>query len=145
MQLGEKMRHVFVGLMMAAWVLTLSSASQARDAVQADLDAAQGKDPQLNRGKITGSGSGSAEKGKPKSVRASKPKSRGSSATPGANLGPDNRQSQSNVCRSQCDLQRMSCDQGRNGLSDGFRNRSDQITASQSSCYLAVQGCLSRC
>jgi hypothetical protein len=56
--------------------------------------------------------------------------------------GPDRRTSEAGVCRSQCNLQRSSCDSRGPGT---FRDRSDQIRASQSSCYLAVQSCLARC
>ncbi len=138
-------------MMLALGHITVS----ARDAVQSDLEAAQGKSPQLDRGKIGTKSLNSSpspdaatggQAGKPKSVRSSRSKRRvGSSTPPGADLGQDNRQSQRGVCQSQCNLQRMSCDQGRNGLSDGFQNRSDQLRAAQSSCYLAIQGCLSRC
>jgi hypothetical protein len=68
-------------------------------------------------------------------------KRRGSSTPPQAVTAPDARASQRAVCQSQCNLERMSCDQGRNS----FRDRADQLQAVQSSCYLAVQGCLSRC
>ena len=66
---------------------------------------------------------------------------RGSLTPPGVLAGPDNRGSQRAVCHSQCNLERQSCDQGRNA----YRDRADQLQAAQSSCYLAVQGCLSRC
>jgi hypothetical protein len=56
--------------------------------------------------------------------------------------GADPRTSQRAVCQSQCNLERMSCDQGRAGA---FQNRADQLQAAQSSCYLAVNACLSRC
>lgn len=56
--------------------------------------------------------------------------------------GPSSRQSQAGVCRSQCALERSTCDTRGAGA---FRERSDQIQAYQSSCYLAVQSCLARC
>ena len=68
-------------------------------------------------------------------------KTRGSSVSPKLLLGPDAQQSQQAVCRSECGLERQGCDQGRNS----YQNRSDQLQAAQSSCYLAVQGCLARC
>ena len=68
-------------------------------------------------------------------------KKRGSSTPPDRVKGDDSKQSQRDVCRSQCSLERMSCDQGR----DSFQNRTDQLRAAQSSCYLAVQSCISRC
>jgi len=55
---------------------------------------------------------------------------------------PDNRASQRAVCQSQCNLERMACDQGRGAA---FQNRTDQIRAQAMSCGTAVQGCLSRC
>ncbi len=64
-----------------------------------------------------------------------------SGAKPGLLEGPDQRQSEREVCRSQCSLERMGCDQGNNS----FQNRSDQLQAAQSSCFLAVRSCLSRC
>lgn len=56
--------------------------------------------------------------------------------------GPDRTASQRAVCQSQCNLERMSCDQGR---ASAFRDRSDQLQAASSSCYLAVNACLARC
>ena len=76
-----------------------------------------------------------------KAARKPAPLPRGSSTPPGILAGPDNRASQRAVCQSQCNLERQSCDQGRNA----FRDRADQLQAAQASCYLAVQGCLSRC
>ncbi len=73
--------------------------------------------------------------------RAAARRNRGSGTPPGMVAGPDNRASQRAVCQAQCNLERMACDQGR----DSFRNRSDQIQSWQSSCYLAVSSCLSRC
>ena len=79
-----------------------------------------------------------AKDSKPKKIKR---KRRGSSTPPERVEGDNARRSQRDVCRSQCSLERMSCDQGR----DSFQNRTDQLRAAQSSCYLAVQGCLSRC
>lgn len=74
---------------------------------------------------------------------------RGSSGSPDRVQGADRAQSQRAVCRAQCNLERMACDQGRNANlapgQPGFTNRQDQIQAAQQSCYLAVQSCLSRC
>lgn len=70
-------------------------------------------------------------------------RARGSSAPPQApRQATVPQSSQRAVCQSQCNLQRMSCDQGRAGA---FQNRADQLQAAQASCYLAVQACLSRC
>lgn len=81
--------------------------------------------------------------------KPAKRKRRGSSTPPELIEGDGSRRSQRDVCRSQCSLERMSCDQGRTAYNDagatGFTNRSDQLRAVQSSCYLAVQGCLNRC
>jgi hypothetical protein len=77
----------------------------------------------------------------PKKPKLSKQKRVGSGTPPGLLKGQEQRQSGRAVCRSQCSLERMSCDQGNNG----FQNRSDQLKAAQSSCFLAVQSCLSRC
>jgi len=78
-----------------------------------------------------------------------KPKRRGSSTPPGVVEGDNIRRSQRAVCRSQCSLERMSCDQGRTSFNNpgatGFTNRADQLRATQSSCFLAVQSCQSRC
>ncbi len=56
--------------------------------------------------------------------------------------GPDRRSSEAGVCRSQCNLERSTCDS--RGPSS-FRNRADEISAARSSCFLAVQSCLARC
>ncbi len=77
----------------------------------------------------------------PDKPRLRKKKRVGSGTQPGLADGPNQRQSEREVCRSQCSLERMSCDQGNNS----FQNRSDQLQAAQSSCFLAVQSCLSRC
>ena len=74
-------------------------------------------------------------------TRAQARQRRGSGTPPGAVAGPDNRASQRAVCQAQCNLERQACDQGR----DSFRDRRDQITSYNSSCYLAVSSCLSRC
>lgn len=92
-----------------------------------------------------------AKEDKAADVEESKPKrKRRSSSTPPDRVeGSDAKRSQRSVCRSQCSLERMSCDQGRTGFNNpattGFTNRSDQLRAAQSSCFLAVQSCLSRC
>ena len=76
-------------------------------------------------------------------VQAKKKRSvRQQSTRPDAVIAPDQRASQRAVCQSQCNLERMSCDQGRGSA---FRDRADQLQAANSSCYLAVQGCLNRC
>lgn len=67
---------------------------------------------------------------------------RSSGTPPGVLPGPDRSGSQRAVCQSQCNLQRMACDQGR---SSAYQNRADQLQAAQASCMLAVQGCLARC
>ena len=67
---------------------------------------------------------------------------RASGTPPGVRPGPDRNASQRAVCQSQCNLERMGCDQGRAGA---YQNRADQLQAAQASCLLAVQGCLSRC
>lgn len=67
---------------------------------------------------------------------------KGSSSPPAVVRDADPKASQRAVCQSQCNLERMSCDQGRAGA---FRDRSDQIQAHSSSCYLAVTSCMSRC
>lgn len=77
----------------------------------------------------------------PKNPRLRKRKRAGSSTSPDLLKGQDRQQSPRAVCRSQCSLERMSCDQGNNS----FQNRADQLQAAQSSCFLAVQSCLSRC
>lgn len=77
----------------------------------------------------------------PKKAKPRKKKRVGSGAPPELLKGQDQRQSERAVCRAQCNLQRMGCDQGNNS----FQNRSDQLRAAQSSCFLAVQSCLSRC
>jgi hypothetical protein len=53
----------------------------------------------------------------------------------------DRATSQRAVCLSQCNLERQTCDT----RGSGFTDRADQLRAQQSSCFLAVQGCLSRC
>jgi hypothetical protein len=55
--------------------------------------------------------------------------------------GADPRSSQRGVCQAQCNLERQSCDT----RGTGFQDRADQLQAARSSCFLAVQGCLSRC
>jgi hypothetical protein len=55
--------------------------------------------------------------------------------------GGDPRASQRGVCQAQCNLERQSCDT----RGSGFQDRADQLQAARSSCFLAVQGCLSRC
>jgi hypothetical protein len=77
----------------------------------------------------------------PKKLKQRKKKRAGSGTPPELLKGQDQRQSERAVCRSQCSLERMGCDQG----SNSFQNRSDQIQAAQQSCFLAVQSCLSRC
>jgi len=78
-----------------------------------------------------------------------KRKRRGSSTPPGVVEGDNTRRSQRAVCRSQCSLERMSCDQRQTNFNTpgatGFTNREDQLRATQSSCFLAVQSCQSRC
>lgn len=81
-----------------------------------------------------------AEEKKP-AKKTAKHKRRGSSTPPPLVQGADERTSNRQVCQSQCELERQGCDQGR----DAFRDRRDQITSYQSSCYLAVQSCMSRC
>ena len=65
-----------------------------------------------------------------------------SSASTGARQATDPGASSRAVCQSQCNLERMSCDQGR---ASAYQNRADQLQAAQASCTLAVQSCLSRC
>ena len=65
-----------------------------------------------------------------------------SSALTGARQATDPGALSRAVCQSQCNLERMSCDQGR---ASAYQNRADQLQAAQASCYLAVQSCLSRC
>ena len=65
-----------------------------------------------------------------------------SSPASGVRQASDPRASNRAVCQSQCNLERMSCDQGR---ASAFQNRADQLQAAQASCTLAVQSCLSRC
>ncbi|MEQ1697552.1 MAG: hypothetical protein ABL901_17095 [Hyphomicrobiaceae bacterium] len=77
----------------------------------------------------------------PRKIKLRKKKRVGSGTPPERVKGQDQRQSERAVCRSQCNLQRMGCDQGNNS----FQNRTDQLRAAQSSCFLAVQSCLSRC
>ena len=69
-------------------------------------------------------------------------RARTGAAEPVPTRSPDRASSERTVCRSQCELQRMSCDQGRAGA---YQNRTDQLQAAQASCGLAVQSCLSRC
>lgn len=76
-----------------------------------------------------------------KKPKPRKKKRVGSSTPPELLQGQDQKQSERAVCRSQCSLERMGCDQGNNS----FQNRSDQLQAAQQSCFLAVQSCLSRC
>jgi hypothetical protein len=87
--------------------------------------------------------SGRAAKAKKvrKSARKRMP-ARSAYPSPTITPGVDRSSSQRAVCQSQCNLERMSCDQGRAGA---FQNRSDQLQAAQSSCYVAVSACLSRC
>jgi hypothetical protein len=70
------------------------------------------------------------------------PAARSRVAVPPAPRATDPQSSQRAVCQSQCNLQRMSCDQAR---APGFQDRADQLQAAQASCYLAVNSCLSRC
>ena len=76
---------------------------------------------------------------KPVHVRKRRPVTAHPVAVPSP--APDRQTSQRAVCQSQCNLERMSCEQGRAGA---FRDRSDQLHAA-SSCNLAVSTCLSRC
>lgn len=90
-------------------------------------------------------GAGTSARAKPeqekKRIETRRAKRKGSGTPPELKKGPDARASQAGVCRSQCNLERQTCDGGRNG----FQNRSDQIQAAQQSCFLAGQSCLQRC
>ena len=95
-------------------------------------------EPKQPRADIAEPDKAAAEKQPVKKRRIAK----GSSSPSAVARDADPRSSQRAVCQSQCNLERMTCDQGR---AQAFRDRSDQIQAKSSSCYLAVNSCLSRC
>ena len=132
-------------LICLVWALVFASLQYPAHAAQKSDGSFQKlwADTKVNLSTSTAKKPDTAEKAddEPKNPKPPKRKRAGSSADPGRVEGENRQQSERAVCRSQCSLERMGCDQGNNS----FQNRSDQLQAAQSSCFLAVQSCLSRC